>query len=228
MPAGKTGRFSLGLQPLAATPLASTLSNPVRGNLLLLRSPQPRAAPPERNPIPPRPPRRRLFPQASPSQRSHPRTPSTLNRHAPRIFLSSRRLPPGLGFPSLTTTPSQSGTHPKASRLELTGGKGGVASAAGEHSPGGGVMVSSPSSRFFLDLSHCAKPSLPGTKMVGRKLLRKRISPRDVIRARGRTKQPGCVSLCCLGNGKVSFLWVRVVVPIHQGTRSGFPKGHIK
>lgn len=87
------------------------------------------------------------------------------------------RLRPGLGLPSLTTTPSHSGTHPKASRLELTGGKGGVAAVAGEHSPGGGVMVSCPS-RFFLDLSHCAKPNLPGTKMVGRKLWRKRESRR--------------------------------------------------
>lgn len=42
-------------------------------------------------------------------------------------------------------------------------------------------MVSCPS-RFSLDLSHCAKPNLPGTKMVSRKLWRKRISPPDVIR----------------------------------------------
>lgn len=117
-------------------------------------------------------------------------------------LLSSCAYDPAWSSPPLTTTPSQSGTHPKASRLELTGGKGGVAAAVGEHSRGGGVMVSCPS-RFSLDLSHCAKPNLPGTKMVGRKLWRKRISSPDVIWVRGRTEQPGCV--CRLSNGKVSL-----------------------
>lgn len=126
--------------------------------------------------------------------------PSTVTLLGSPFLLSLR---PGLGLPSLTTTESQSGTHPKASRLELTGGKGGVAAAAvGEHSRGGGVMVSCPS-RFSLDLSHCAKPNLPGTKMVSRKLWRKRISPPDVIWVRGRTKQTG--RACRLSNGKVSL-----------------------
>lgn len=91
--------------------------------------------------------------------------PSTVTLFGSPFLLSLR---PGLGFPS-HNHPSQPGTHPKASRLELTGGKGGVAAAAGEHSRGGGVMVPCPS-RFSIDLNHCAKPNLPGTKMVGRKL----------------------------------------------------------
>lgn len=195
MPNGKSRWFSLGLQRPHPwpEPYPSRSSEPC-----FVLKPPTITATPELSPNPPRSLRKRFFLQAFPSQRSHPRTPSILNRHAPRFSF-----PPApttrLGVPFLHNCP-QSGTHPKASRLELTGGKGGVAAAVREHSREGGVMVSCPS-RFSLDLRHCAKPNLPGTKMVGRKFWRKRISPPDVIRVRGRTKQPSCV--CRLSNGKV-------------------------
>lgn len=64
--------------------------------------------------------------------------------------------------------------------------------------------------------------------MVGRKLWRKRISPRYVIRVRGRTEQPGCVSVAP-ATERFPYLWVREL-PIDQGfeSQSGFPKGYAK
>lgn len=198
---GRAGWFSLGLQRPHPWPEPS----PSRSSepCFAPKPPTP-AATPERSPRPPRSLRWRHFLPAFPSQRSHPRTPSTLNRHAPRLSFPPEPMT-RLGAPLPHKHRESVRAHPKASRLELTGGKGGVAAAAaavGEHSRGGGVMVSCPS-RFSLDLSHCAKPNLPGTKMVSRKLWRKRISPPDVIWVRGRTKRPGRV--CRLSNGKVSL-----------------------
>lgn len=118
-------------------------------------------------------------------------------------FLSSACLQPSLGIPYL----HQKGTHPKVSRLQLTVGKGGGGSSGQRARPerccNGFPHVTTPSP----GLSHCAKPTLPGTKMVDRKLLRQRTSPCDVIHTRENEK--GGTTLCRLGDGKVLRLGKR-------------------
>lgn len=125
-----------------------------------------------------------------------------LQRSRSSDFLSSACLQPSLGIPYL----HQKGTHPKVSRLQLTVGKGGGGSSGQRARPerccNGFPHVTTPSP----GLSHCAKPTLPGTKMVDRKLLRQRTSPCDVIHTRERTRKEGLLSValetekfCALG-----------------------------
>ena len=137
------------------------------------------------------------------------------------------RLSPSLGIPY----PHQKGTHPKVSRLQLTVGKGGGGSSGQRARPerccNGFLHVTTPSP----GLSHCAKPTLPGTKMVDRKLLRQRASPCYVINTRERTRKEGLLSValemekfCAVGRDLRSglrrkFIWKNLV---NKLTFSGF------
>lgn len=82
-------------------------------------------------------------------------------------------------------------------------------------------MVSCPS-RFSLDLSHCAKPNLPGTKMVGRKLWRKRISPLTSSGCAGEPNSP--VVSVASATERFTFLRIRAVAYTVRRPAVAFPK----
>ncbi|VTJ59288.1 Hypothetical predicted protein [Marmota monax] len=148
-------------------PLASSIyrphpwpcsSKPRLGNKPSLQSPQPPAATPEPSVNPQQPPRWRPFLQPFPH-----------NGHTRQLPQRSRFFPPTDSYPargSPFSHPNQLGTHPKASCRELTGGKGGGGGGSQRAQPGccNGFR---PVTILALGLSHCAKPNLPGTKMVG-------------------------------------------------------------
>lgn len=140
--------------------------------------------------VPPKPDLEPYLPSKAPSYlRPHPSIPSIHHSHrggdpfsnpvlttvTPDSFLNGRA--PKISFPPSASDPArgspfphpnQLGTHPKASRRELTGGKGGGGGGSQRAQPGWWCNGFRPVTILALGPSHCAKPNLPGTKMAGR------------------------------------------------------------
>lgn len=166
-PAARVGSLHR-LQPLPATPLASGLSNPQSRTYLSLRSAPPTPSSQQSHPRIPLPPPLRWSSLLQPpsSQRSHPTAHSILNGRAPRTSSPLPVCNPSSSLP----LPINEGHTTKLASLNSPELRAGVAAAGREHGPewccNGFLHVTTP----FPGLSHCAKFTLPGTKMVDRKL----------------------------------------------------------
>lgn len=89
------------------------------------------------------------FLQPSASQRSHPTAHSILNGHAPRISSRPPISIPTWGAPPPPLQSISEGHTPKLAGWNSPEARAGVAAAAREHGPAGGVMVSCTSRLLF-------------------------------------------------------------------------------